>query len=167
MKKKVSSDHRVKRRLAELFELSRLCRGDIVKMTTIAGSGHPAGSMSSIDLYLALFTFARISPSNHDDPRRDRIIVSHGHTSPALYACLARLGFVDLESVLLGFRKLTSPFESAKLILIARTTSPSPIKNSDRVNSTGIVILNPFLLKLLYKIAIKGPPIIIIIVVMF
>ncbi len=111
MKKKVSSGHRVKRQLAELFELSRLCRGDIVKMTTIAGSGHPAGSMSSIDLYLALFTFARISPSNYDDPRRDRIIVSHGHTSPALYACLARLGFVDLESVLLGFRKITSPFE--------------------------------------------------------
>lgn len=111
MKKKVSSGHRVKRQLAELFELSRLCRGDIVKMTTIAGSGHPAGSMSSIDLYLALFTFAKISPSNYDDPRRDRIIVSHGHTSPALYSCLARLGFVDLESVLLGFRKLTSPFE--------------------------------------------------------
>lgn len=111
MKKKVSSGPRVKRRLAELFELSRLCRGDILKMTTIAGSGHPAGSMSSIDLYLALFTFAKISPSNYDDPRRDRIIVSHGHTSPALYSCLARLGFVDLESVLLGFRKLTSPFE--------------------------------------------------------
>lgn len=111
MKKKVSSGHRVKRRLAELFELSRLCRGDIIKMTTIAGSGHPAGSMSSIDLYLALFTFAKISPSNYDDPRRDRIIVSHGHTSSALYSCLARLGFVDLESVLLGFRKLTSPFE--------------------------------------------------------
>ena len=111
MKKKVSSGHRVKRRLAELFELSRLCRGDILKMTTIAGSGHPAGSMSSIDLYLALFSFAKISPSNYDDPRRDRIIVSHGHTSPALYSCLARLGFVDLESVLLGFRKLTSPFE--------------------------------------------------------
>lgn len=111
MKKKISSGHRVKRQLAELFELSRLCRGDIVKMTTIAGSGHPAGSMSSIDLYLALFTFAKISPSNYDDPRRDRIIVSHGHTSPALYSCLARLGFVDLESVLLGFRKLISPFE--------------------------------------------------------
>lgn len=111
MKKRVSSVHRVKRRLAELFELSRLCRGDIIKMTTIAGSGHPAGSMSSIDLYLALFTFAKISPSNYDDPRRDRIIVSHGHTSSALYSCLARLGFVDLESVLLGFRKLTSPFE--------------------------------------------------------
>jgi len=111
MKRKASSGHKAKKQLAELIELSRLCRGDIIKMTTIAGSGHPAGSMSSIDLYLALFAFAKISPLNYDDPRRDRIIVSHGHTSPALYACLARLGFVDLESVLLGFRRITSPFE--------------------------------------------------------
>lgn len=111
MKKNISSDGRKRKTLTELIELSRLCRGDIIKMTTIAGSGHPAGSMSSIDIYLALFNFAKISPSTHDDPKRDRIIISHGHTSPALYACLARYGYVDLEGVLLGFRKLDSPFE--------------------------------------------------------
>lgn len=100
-----------KKEIQHLKELSRLCRGDIIKMTTIAGSGHPGGSMSSIDIYLTLFSGADISPGNVDDPGRDRIIISHGHTSPGLYACLARLGFVDLEDVLITFRKIDSPYE--------------------------------------------------------
>jgi transketolase len=109
--KKSSSEHKKRKTTAELVELARLCRGDIIKMTTIAGSGHPAGSMSSIDIYLALFNYAKVSPMTYDDPKRDRIIISHGHTSPALYACLARYGFVDLRGVLTGFRRLGSPFE--------------------------------------------------------
>ncbi len=99
------------KKIEELKNLSRLCHGDIIKMTTIAGSGHPGGSMSSIDIYLTLFTFANITPGNVDHPKRDRIIVSHGHTSPGLYSCLARLGFVDLEDVLIGFRQIDSPYE--------------------------------------------------------
>ncbi|MEO0137149.1 MAG: transketolase [candidate division WOR-3 bacterium] len=95
----------------ELKELARLCRGDILKMTTLAGSGHPGGSMSSIDIYLTVLYFANITPQNYDDPERDRIIVSHGHTSPGFYAALARLGFVDLKDLLVSFRKIYSPFE--------------------------------------------------------
>jgi len=97
--------------LKELNEKARLCRGDIIKMTTAAGSGHPGGSMSSIDIYLTLYYFANISLQKMDDPRRDRIIVSHGHTSPGLYACLATMGFVNREELLIGFRKSESPFE--------------------------------------------------------
>ncbi|MCX7994250.1 MAG: transketolase [candidate division WOR-3 bacterium] len=95
----------------ELQKLSRLCRGDILKMTTIAGSGHPGGSMSSIDIYLTVLYFANISPENYDKPERDRMVVSHGHTSPGLYSALARLGFFDLKDLLVGFRKVDSPFE--------------------------------------------------------
>ena len=95
----------------DLAERARLCRGDIIKMTTIAGSGHPGGSMSSIDIYLVLYSYANISPKNLDDPGRDRIIVSHGHTSPGVYACLARLDFVSLDDALAGFRRFDSPFE--------------------------------------------------------
>lgn len=96
---------------SELKNLSQLCRGDILKMTTIAGSGHPGGSMSSIDIYLTIFYFANISPENYDAPKRDRIIVSHGHTSPGLYSTLARLGFIDLDDLLISFRRIRSPFE--------------------------------------------------------
>jgi transketolase len=95
----------------ELKELSKLCRGDILKMTTIAGSGHPGGSMSSVDIYVTLFYFANITPQNYDAPDRDRIIVSHGHTSPGLYSVLARFGFIDLNELLISFRRLNSQFE--------------------------------------------------------
>ena len=99
------------KRIARLEALSKVCRGDIVKMTTIAGSGHPAGSMSSIDIFLAVYTMANITPETWNDPQRDRIIVSHGHTSPALYACLARLKYFDINDVLTTFRCAGSPFE--------------------------------------------------------
>lgn len=97
--------------LKKLTELARLCRGDILKMTTMAGSGHPAGSMSSIDVYLVLYSYANISPDNFNDPTRDRVIISHGHTSPGLYACLGRLGFFNINDAIRGFRKIDSPFE--------------------------------------------------------
>jgi len=92
-----------------LKELGRLCRGDILKMTYIANSGHPGGSMSSIDIFLTVFKYAKLRPV--DDPSRDRIVISHGHTSPGVYAAMARLGFVDLEEVLVGFRHPASVFE--------------------------------------------------------
>ncbi len=82
-----------------------------MRMTTIAGSGHPAGSLSSIDIYLVLYSYAAIGPDNYNEPARDRIVVSHGHTSPGLYACLGRLGFFDVKDAILGFRRLESPFE--------------------------------------------------------
>lgn len=97
--------------LKRLKELSRLARGDIIKMTTLAGSGHPGGSMSSIDFYLVLYSFANIDPKDPLDPERDRIIISHGHTSPGVYAALGRLGFFPIEDAIINFRKAESPFE--------------------------------------------------------
>ncbi len=97
--------------VAWLRETARHARGDILKMTTVANSGHPGGSMSSIDIYLTVWSCANVDPANPDDPGRDRIVVSHGHTSPGVYATLARLGFFDLEEVIATFRKAGSVFE--------------------------------------------------------
>ncbi|MGQ9465290.1 MAG: transketolase [bacterium] len=94
-----------------LGEMARLCRGDIIKMTTIAGSGHPGGSMSSIDIYLTLLYFANITPQNFNEQDRDRIIVSHGHTAPGWYSALAQFGFIDRYELLIGFRRINSSFE--------------------------------------------------------
>jgi len=96
---------------SRLAELGRLCRGDILKMTTLAASGHPGGSMSSIDFELVLWGFSNCDPTNPFRPDRDRVVVSHGHTSPAAYAALGRLGFFDPALPLLGFRRGGSPFE--------------------------------------------------------
>jgi len=82
-----------------LKDLSKIARGDILKMTTVANSGHPGGSMSSIDIYLTLWSCARVWPDDPYNPDRDRIVVSHGHTSPGVYATLGRLGFFDVEEM--------------------------------------------------------------------
>ena len=92
--------------IKNLKELSRFAKGDIIKMTTLAGTGHPGGSMSSLDLYLVLFFFANLL----DEPR-DKVLISHGHTSPGVYATLARLGYLPLHDVIAFFRKAGSPFE--------------------------------------------------------
>jgi transketolase len=92
--------------IEKLKELSRLAKGDIVTMTTLAGSGHPGGSMSSLDVYLVLFSYANLG-----EGPRDRIVVSHGHTSPGVYSSLARLGHLPQDEVVAFFRKAGSPFE--------------------------------------------------------
>ncbi len=97
--------------IEKLKELSRLCKGDILTMTTLAASGHPGGSMSSLDIYLVVFSYANISPERVDDPSRDKIVVSHGHTSPGVYAVLGRLGFFDIDMAVATFRLSGSIFE--------------------------------------------------------
>jgi transketolase len=97
--------------LKRLSDLARLARGDILKMTTLAGSGHPGGSMSSIDFYLVLYSYANVHPQSPSDPNRDRIVISHGHTSPGVYSALGRIGFFPAEAAIATFRKAASPFE--------------------------------------------------------
>ena len=94
-----------------LNEISRQVRGDILRMTTLAGCGHPGGSMSSADIYVTVWSHANVSPDNLGDPARDRIVVSHGHTSPGVYAVLGRRGFFDLKQAIATFRLAGSPFE--------------------------------------------------------
>ena len=100
-----------KESLERLSKLSRLARGDILKMTTLAGSGHPGGSMSSADFYLVLYSYANVHPQSPADSNRHRIVISHGHTSPGVYAALGRLGFFPIEEAIATFRKAGSPFE--------------------------------------------------------
>ncbi len=95
----------------ELKELSKLCKSDILTMTTLAASGHPGGSMSSLDIYLTLYKFANINKDNITALDRDRIIISHGHTSPAVYSVLGRNGFFDIEDAVSTFRLAGSIFE--------------------------------------------------------
>ena len=77
-------------------------------MITEAGSGHPGGSLSSADIFTALyFEVMNIDPSNPKKKDRDYFILSKGHVCPALYAALARRGFFDV-SELMTLRKLGS-----------------------------------------------------------
>ncbi|HOK79483.1 MAG TPA: transketolase [bacterium] len=97
--------------IKKLQEFSNLCRRDVLTMTTLAGSGHPGGSMSAMEIYNVVFHYAAISPDAPDDPERDKIVVSFGHTSPGVYAVLGRLGFFDLDTAIASFRQAGSIFE--------------------------------------------------------
>lgn len=88
-----------------------LCRGDILTMTTLAASGHPGGSMSTIDALLTVYNVANISKNNLNDLNRDRIFISHGHISPAVYSCLARKGILPQDEYIAYFRKAGSMYE--------------------------------------------------------
>ncbi|MDO4501584.1 MAG: transketolase [Coriobacteriia bacterium] len=82
-------------------------RRDIVRMIAEAGSGHPGGSLSCIDILTALY-FGDVL--NHDpaDPKkadRDYFFLAKGHAAPALYATLAHAGYFPVEE-LMTLRKL-------------------------------------------------------------
>ncbi|MBW2040150.1 MAG: transketolase, partial [Deltaproteobacteria bacterium] len=95
----------------EMQRMAVLARGDIIKMTTLAGSGHPGGSMSSIDIFLLIYAKANLRPTDPLFPQRDRIIISHGHTSPGVYAALGRVGVFDVDAAITTFRQAGSIFE--------------------------------------------------------
>jgi|TARA_B100001996_G_scaffold280290_1_gene220758 transketolase len=95
-------------KIAELEEMARLCRIDIVKMTHAAKSGHPGGSLSAIDSMVALYgTSMRFDTSNPDWDDRDRFVMSKGHASPAMYALLHQMGVLE-ESDIMSFRTMGS-----------------------------------------------------------
>ena len=97
--------------IERLKKLARMCRADVLKMTHVAKSGHPGGALSSMEIFLTVYSFANIDPKDPEDPNRDRFVVSHGHTSAGVYAVLARLGFFDPDEVLSSFRHVSSIFE--------------------------------------------------------
>lgn len=86
-------------------------RAAILKSTTLAKSGHPGGSMSSIDILLTIYEMMNINKDNYQSEGRDRILVSHGHISPAVYSALSLNGFFDIDEFVSQFRLAGSIYE--------------------------------------------------------
>ena len=88
---------------SKLLRLSRTAnnvRKNIIEGVYNAGCGHPGGSLSIADIITYLyFEELRIDPKNPKDPKRDRFVLSKGHTAPALYAVLAERGYFPAEDV--------------------------------------------------------------------
>jgi len=86
-------------------------RRTILKMLHKGGSGHPGGSLSSIDILTVLFErVLHHDPANPRWPGRDRFVLSKGHGCPALYVIMADRGFFPAET-LDTFRRLGSPLQ--------------------------------------------------------
>ena len=96
---------------AQLAAIARDCRVQIIRMLTHAGSGHPGGSLSVIDLVTTLyFQRMRHDPKRPGWPDRDRLILSKGHAVPAQYVAMARAGYFP-QDLLITLRKLGSPLQ--------------------------------------------------------
>ena len=90
----------------DLPALAKELRRDILHTICTAGSGHPGGSLSELEILIALyFRVMRHNPQNPHWPDRDRCILSKGHASPGFYAVLAKAGYFP-QSELADFRQL-------------------------------------------------------------
>ncbi|MDR3590636.1 MAG: transketolase [Negativicutes bacterium] len=87
----------------DIEKLSAICkdvRADIVKMTAAAGSGHPGGSLSAVELMTALyFSVMKHKPDDYCWPDRDRFILSKGHACPVVYSVMARTGYLPVDEL--------------------------------------------------------------------
>jgi len=80
-------------------------RALIFKTIIAAGGGHIPTSFSIVEILTVLFyKVLNFNLENHNDPDRDRFILSKGHGAVSLYAVLADLGFFDTD-MLMSFGK--------------------------------------------------------------
>ncbi|HOX36860.1 MAG TPA: transketolase [Candidatus Brocadiia bacterium] len=67
----------------------------IIRMTTLAESGHPSSALALTHVVATLmFKQMRYDPKNPWNPASDRLVLSEGHAVPVIYAAYADLGGV-------------------------------------------------------------------------
>lgn len=96
------------KKAAELMLISARIRRSALEMVYRATSGHLGGSFSICELLTALyFNEMNIDPQKPHCPDRDRLVLSKGHCTPALYSALAARGYFPQEE-LSTFRDINS-----------------------------------------------------------
>ena len=94
--------------MKNLEQKAKQLRGDVLDMLFQSQSGHPGGSLSSIEILLAIYeNVLRYDVQNPTWAERDRFVMSKGHACPTLYALLADKGFFPKED-LMTLRQLHS-----------------------------------------------------------
>lgn len=97
--------------IEELKNMAKKVRRGIIEEVYKAQSGHPGGSLSIADILTVLyFDELNVDEKNPKWEDRDRLVLSKGHCSPALYSCLANRGFFDVEK-LTTFRNIESKLQ--------------------------------------------------------
>jgi len=83
-------------------------RKEILGILHLAGSGHPGGSLSAVEILTTLY-FSKLNhkPQNPSWEDRDRVIISKGHISAGVYVVLANAGYFPKEE-LKTYRKFGS-----------------------------------------------------------
>jgi len=87
-------------KVAQIRDKARAIRKHSLEMVHAARLGHPGGDLSVADILATLyFGVLNVDPKAPRAPDRDRLILSKGHASGALYATLAEAGFIPLEAL--------------------------------------------------------------------
>ena len=85
-------------KLNQLKQTAAQIRLDILEQVHAASSGHPGGSLSITEIITYLyFEEMNVNPADPKWEDRDRLVLSKGHTAPALYAALAEKGYFSRE----------------------------------------------------------------------
>ena len=86
--------------ILELKKMANEVRKGIIDAIYNAKSGHPGGSLSAADVFTYLyFEEMNVDPKNPKDPKRDRFVLSKGHTAPGYYSALAHKGYFPVEDL--------------------------------------------------------------------
>jgi transketolase len=97
--------------MSEIVEIEKFAndiRIQIIKMVTAAKSGHPGGPLGLADIFAVLYK--KVLNHNPKDPnweKRDRLVLSNGHTCAVRYASMALSGYFPVAD-LLTFRDINS-----------------------------------------------------------
>ena len=84
----------------ELRTLANAMRRRDLQAVFEAGAGHVGGEMSVMDILCALyFHTMSVDPNAPLDPKRDRLVLSKGHTALALYVVLSEKGFIPKDEI--------------------------------------------------------------------
>ena len=86
--------------VSDLKHISASVRKEILKMLQKAGSGHPGGSLSAVELLVDLYiNHMNFNKDNYQNINRDYFVLSKGHVCPVLYAVLAQIGCIPKEEL--------------------------------------------------------------------
>ena len=96
--------------LEDMKEIARKARIDVIDMVYNAKSGHPGGSLSCMDILVALYHNIMNLNLDENGDRIDKFILSKGHAAPAYYAVLSSKGYIPHED-LKTLRKIDSYLE--------------------------------------------------------
>ena len=87
----------IKEKAEELNNRAPVLRGRILKMVNAAGSGHPGGSLSAVDIVSSIMVgWGKFHPTNEE---QDWFILGKGHAVPTLYSVLIELGYFPEEEL--------------------------------------------------------------------
>ena len=85
----------------QLEQIACKVRIGIIESVHAAKAGHPGGSLSIAEILTYLyFKEMNVDPENPKDTKRDRFVLSKGHSAPALYATLAERGYFSPDELL-------------------------------------------------------------------